>query len=106
MKATSGAELAKKLRISPARGIEAVMKAQLISAVLKAVEANELTPTPEIDSSEITVKKPLFWARTWRAATNATKPRPSKRSISQGTASTMKQTTNAVPESAAPTRTI
>jgi len=43
MKATSGAELAKRLRISPARGMEAVMKAQLITAILKAVEANELT---------------------------------------------------------------
>jgi predicted XRE-type DNA-binding protein len=43
MKATSGSELAKKLGISPARGMEAIMKAQLISAVLKAVEAGDLT---------------------------------------------------------------
>lgn len=43
MKTTSGSELAKRLGISPARGMEAVMKAQLISAVLKAVEARELT---------------------------------------------------------------
>lgn len=33
MKATSGTDLAKKLGISPARGMEAVIKAQLIEAV-------------------------------------------------------------------------
>ncbi len=43
MKSTSGSELAKRLGISPARGMEAVMKAQLITAVLKGVEAQRLT---------------------------------------------------------------
>ncbi len=40
---TSGAELAAKLGISPARGMEAVIKAQLISAVLKSAEKQGLT---------------------------------------------------------------
>lgn len=39
----SGGELAKQVGISPARGMEAVIKAQLISAVLKAVEKHRLT---------------------------------------------------------------
>lgn len=44
MKATfSGVRLAKKLGISPARGMEAVIKAQLISAILKAADKNRLT---------------------------------------------------------------
>ncbi len=43
MKRTSGSELAKKLGISPARGMEAVIKAQLISAVIKAAEKAKLT---------------------------------------------------------------
>jgi predicted XRE-type DNA-binding protein len=43
MKRTSGSELAKKLGISPARGMEAVIKAQLISAIIKAAEKAKLT---------------------------------------------------------------
>jgi predicted XRE-type DNA-binding protein len=43
MKATSGGELAAKLGISAARGMEAVIKAQLISAVLDAAEQQALT---------------------------------------------------------------
>jgi phage-related protein/predicted XRE-type DNA-binding protein len=43
MKSTSGSELAKRLGVSPARGMEAVMKAQLITAVLKGVESQHLT---------------------------------------------------------------
>ena len=43
MKATSGVELAKKLGIPPARGMEAVIKAQLITAVIKTTEATGLT---------------------------------------------------------------
>ena len=43
MKPTSGTVLAKKLGISPARGMEAVIKAQLISAVLEAAAAKRLT---------------------------------------------------------------
>ena len=43
MKKTSGSELAKKLGISKARGMEAVIKAQLISAVLAAVNKQGLT---------------------------------------------------------------
>ncbi len=43
MKTTSSTELARKLRISPARGAEAVIKAQLISAVLKAVASSGIT---------------------------------------------------------------
>jgi len=43
MKTTSGRELATKLGISAARGMEAVIKAQLISAVLDAAEDQGLT---------------------------------------------------------------
>ena len=40
---TSGPVLSRKLGISAARGMEAVIKAKMISAVLKAVEEQELT---------------------------------------------------------------
>lgn len=43
MKKTSGAELAKQLGISQSRGMEAVIKAQLISAVLKNAKKEGLT---------------------------------------------------------------
>jgi predicted XRE-type DNA-binding protein len=43
MKKTSGREIAKLLGISPARGMEAVIKAQLITAVLEAVKKQKLT---------------------------------------------------------------
>jgi predicted XRE-type DNA-binding protein len=43
MKHTSAAELSKKLKIPKSRGLEAIIKADLISAVLKAVDAQELT---------------------------------------------------------------
>jgi predicted XRE-type DNA-binding protein len=43
MKSTSGGELAHRLGISPARGMEAVMKARLVTAGLKTVEAQNLT---------------------------------------------------------------
>ena len=43
MKKSSGYELAKKLHISPSRGIEAVLKAQLITAVLKEMRRQHLT---------------------------------------------------------------
>jgi predicted XRE-type DNA-binding protein len=43
MKKTSGKELSKKLGISPARGMEAVIKAKLIDAVLRAAERQRLT---------------------------------------------------------------
>ena len=43
MKKTPGSELAKQLGISPARGMEAAIKAQLITAVLKAAEKLKLT---------------------------------------------------------------
>ncbi len=43
MKKSSGSELAKKLGISPARGMEAIIKAQLISAVLKSAARAKLT---------------------------------------------------------------
>lgn len=39
----SGVRLAKKLGLSPARGMEATIKAQLISAILKAADKNGLT---------------------------------------------------------------
>jgi predicted XRE-type DNA-binding protein len=42
-KKTSAAELAKILHIPHARGIEAVIKAQMISAVLKAIEKHGFT---------------------------------------------------------------
>jgi len=43
MKHSSAAELSKKLKISKSRGLEAVIKADLISAVLKAAGAQGLT---------------------------------------------------------------
>ena len=43
MKKSSGSELAKKLGISPARGMEAIIKAKLISAVLKSVAKTKVT---------------------------------------------------------------
>ena len=43
MKQTSASELSKKLKISKSRGLEAIIKADLISAVLKAVDAQRLT---------------------------------------------------------------
>jgi len=43
MKKTGGKELAKKLGVSPARGMEAVIKAQLIDAVIKEAERRGLT---------------------------------------------------------------
>lgn len=43
MKKSSAANLAMQLGISPARSAEAVMKAQLISAILKAVKRLGLT---------------------------------------------------------------
>lgn len=41
--ATKGIDLARKLGISPLRGVEAVIKAQLIAAVVKEVEKQNLT---------------------------------------------------------------
>lgn len=41
--ATKGIDLARKLGISPLRGVEAVIKAQLIAAVVKEVEKQDLT---------------------------------------------------------------
>ena len=43
MKKTSATDLAKQLNISKARGLEAVMKARLITAVLKESERRSLT---------------------------------------------------------------
>lgn len=44
MKKTSSSEtLSKKLRISPARGMEAVFKARLIGAVVKPIERSGVT---------------------------------------------------------------
>lgn len=43
MKKTSGPELAKELGISHSRGMEAVIKAQLITAVLKNAKKEGLT---------------------------------------------------------------
>lgn len=42
-KMTSAAHLAKQLRISRSRGLDAVMKAQLIAAVLREVTRRQLT---------------------------------------------------------------
>jgi predicted XRE-type DNA-binding protein len=42
-KTSSSQELSKKLGVSPARGMEAVFKAQLIGAVVKAIEKSGLT---------------------------------------------------------------
>lgn len=45
MRRTSGTTLAKKLKISPGRGLEAVMKAELILAICEAVKRGEVTHT-------------------------------------------------------------
>lgn len=45
MKKTSASELAKQFGVSPSRGMEAIIKAQLITAVLKTAEKLELTHT-------------------------------------------------------------
>jgi len=42
-KSDKGLDLAKKLGISPSRGIEAVIKAQLIAAVIKEVKKQDMT---------------------------------------------------------------
>jgi hypothetical protein len=42
-KKTTSSDLSKKLNISKARSLEAVLKAELISAVLKASKEQELT---------------------------------------------------------------
>ena len=43
MKKSSASELSSKLNISNARGLEAVMKAELISAILKATQKQKVT---------------------------------------------------------------
>lgn len=43
MKKISGYELAKKVNISPSRGMEAMLKAQLITAILKEMGRLSLT---------------------------------------------------------------
>lgn len=43
MKRTSAQELSKKLGISPARGMEAIIKAQLIGAILKVISRERMT---------------------------------------------------------------
>jgi predicted XRE-type DNA-binding protein len=43
MKHTSAAALSKKLKISRSRGLEAIIKADLISAVLKAIDDQGFT---------------------------------------------------------------
>ena len=40
---TSATELARKLKVSEARGLEAVLKAELVNAVLKTVVTDRLT---------------------------------------------------------------
>lgn len=40
---STGAEIAKMIGIPPARGMEAVIKAQLITAVLEAIQKKKLT---------------------------------------------------------------
>lgn len=43
MKTTSASDLAKKLKISKSRSLESVIKADLITAVLKSAEDQDLT---------------------------------------------------------------
>lgn len=43
MKKTTGETLAKQLGVSHARGMEAIIKAQLITAILKASKNNRIT---------------------------------------------------------------
>jgi predicted XRE-type DNA-binding protein len=52
-KTTKGINLAKKLKISPARGVEAIIKAKLIAAVLKEVEKQKITHSELAKKSKI-----------------------------------------------------
>lgn len=52
-KTTKGKNLAKKLKISPARGVEAIIKAKLIAAVLKEVEKQKITHSELAKKSKI-----------------------------------------------------
>jgi hypothetical protein len=63
--------------------------------------AHELIATPQIDSTLMTVRNPLFCERTWRAATNETNVRPSIRSSSHGSSADSTPTTNAAANTSA-----
>jgi len=68
--------------------------------------AQDEIATPQIESTLITVRNPLFYERTWRAAMNETKLFPSKRSKIFGITSAKPPSTKPMPVSTAPTRTI
>ncbi len=53
MKYTSGTEISKKLKISKGRGLEAIMKADLLSAVLKAAVEQGLTHAEIANRSDL-----------------------------------------------------
>ena len=51
MSKTNSKKLAKELGISRARGMEAIMKAELISAILDVIEKNDMTHAEIADRS-------------------------------------------------------
>ena len=73
--------------------------------VLSVLAAHELTATPQIESTLMTVKKPLLVARTWRAETKGTKPRRSSRLSSSGSSAASTASRKTTPVASAPNRT-
>jgi hypothetical protein len=59
--------------------------------------AHEETQTPRIDSTLMTVKKPLFVALTWRAATNGVNADRSSRSSASGKSVATRKTRKTTP---------
>ena len=67
--------------------------------------AHELTATPQIESTLITVRKPLFEARTCRAPTKGTNEKRSSRSSRCGNRAASTPSKKATPSASAPKRT-
>lgn len=51
---TTGADISKMLSISASRGVEAVIKAQLISAIIEVVDAKSITHAELAKRAELT----------------------------------------------------
>ncbi len=66
---------------------------------------NDPSATAKIDKALMSVRKPLFFARTWRAATNDANRPPSSRSSTRGMTEPTRQTMKTTPTRMAPLRT-
>ena len=66
--------------------------------------AQELTATPAMERTEITVRNPLLVARTWRAPTNEVKLRRSRASRISGSAAESTPSRKSTPATRAPKR--